>query len=361
MSILRSPLTVVASFAVLATACIALGGVRHAEGAVSTVRFTASGDFSSSAAALSVLEGIGAINPDLHLALGDLSYGIPGQEQSWCDLVTSRVGAGFPFELLAGNHESDGKNGNINDFASCLPNQLPGIVGTYGRQYYVDVPAKAPLVRYIMVSPGLSYPGGYWPYAQGDTRYAWTSQAIDDAHTKRIPWLVVGMHVPCLSIGIYECRSGEAMMNLMVTKNVDLVLSGHEHLYQRTHQLGTTTGCPQISPNIVDPDCIIDADTIMVKGAGTVFATVGTGGVRLRAPNLLDAERGYFGSWSGRGANPTYGSLDITATSTTLTAAFARASGGTFDDRFILQSATSAATCGFHNCSVQPWSNQRGG
>ena len=102
--------------------------------------------------------GIGAADPDAHFALGDLSYGVTGQEQAWCDFVTSRVGAGFPFELLAGNHESNGLNGNINDFAACLPNQLPGLVGTYGRQYYVDVPQDDPLVRYVMISPGIDVP-----------------------------------------------------------------------------------------------------------------------------------------------------------------------------------------------------------
>ena len=71
----------------------------------------------------------------------------------WCDFVTSRVGAGYPFELISGNHESNGQNGNINDFSACLPNQLPGAVGTYGRQYYVDVPADDPIVRFIMISP----------------------------------------------------------------------------------------------------------------------------------------------------------------------------------------------------------------
>ena len=49
-------------------------------------------------------------------------------------MVTAGIGAGFPFELLSGNHESNGENGNINDFSACLPNQLPGLVGTYGRQ-----------------------------------------------------------------------------------------------------------------------------------------------------------------------------------------------------------------------------------
>lgn len=126
------------------------------------LRFTASGDISSTVAAQSVLSAIDIIDPDLHLALGDLSYGTTGNEQAWCDLVTARVGAGFPFELFAGNHESNGLNGNINDFSACLPNQLPGLVGTYGRQYYVDVPAGAPLVRSIMISPNPNFAGSTW-------------------------------------------------------------------------------------------------------------------------------------------------------------------------------------------------------
>ena len=49
-----------------------------------------------------MLNGINTIDSDFTLALGDLSYGTTGQEQSWCDFVTSRVGAGYPFELVAG-------------------------------------------------------------------------------------------------------------------------------------------------------------------------------------------------------------------------------------------------------------------
>ncbi len=120
-------------------------GIGTAEAAVipatpGVLHVTAAGDYSSSTAAAGVISRVGQIGPDLHLALGDLSYGATGTEQSWCDFVTSRTGAGFPFQLVAGNHESNGQNGNINDFGACLPNQLPGAVGTYGRQYYVDVP-----------------------------------------------------------------------------------------------------------------------------------------------------------------------------------------------------------------------------
>jgi hypothetical protein len=331
---------------VASAALLGSGGVRVATGpaepAVATgaaqteagVRFTASGDFSTTAAAMSVFSGIGAIDPDLHLALGDLSYSTTLDEQGWCDLVTARVGPGFAFELLAGNHESNGMNGSINDFSACLPNQLPGLVGTYGRQYYVDVPADAPLVRYVMISPALDFPDGTWSYAEGTPRYAWTAAAIDGARASGVPWVVVGMHKPCLSMGAYGCDPGAGLIDMLVDKRVDLVLHGHEHLYQRSHQLATSAACPALVPGSYSAACVADTDATMTKGAGTVFATVGTGGTPFREIDTSDSEARYFAAHSALGANPTWGSLDVTATATHLTAVFARASGGTFTDAF---------------------------
>ena len=299
------------------------------------VHFTAAGDYSASAAALSVFNQIDAISPDLHLALGDLSYGTTGQEQAWCDTVTGAVGAGFPFELLSGNHESNGQNGNINDFSACLPNQLPGLVGTYGRQWYVDVPQENPLVRYVMISPNLSFPGGSWSYNTGTARYNWTAAAIDGARSADIPWVVVGMHYPCLSIGVYACSPGADITNLLLNRKVDLVLAGHEHAYQRTRQLATgVPGCATLVPDTFTAACVADPDNTMAKGAGTVFATVGTGGVALRDVNMADSEAGYFAAASGLNSNPTWGALNLTLRQDSLTASFRRASGGTFTDDF---------------------------
>src|SRR3954463_12152532 len=152
---------------------LAFVGASTAQGAgePGVVHFVAAGDFAQTTATSGVLNGMNAADPDLALARGDLSYGVTGQEQTGGAFVTSRVGAGFPFELISGNHESNGQNGNINDFASCLPNQLPGAVGTYGRQYYVDVPQDNPLVRFVMISPNLIYPDGTWNYPSGSARY----------------------------------------------------------------------------------------------------------------------------------------------------------------------------------------------
>lgn len=300
---------------------------------------TTAGDYSASTAAAGVLARIGAIKPDLHFALGDLSYGAPGSEQSWCDLVTSHTGAGFPFELLSGNHESNGLNGNINDFATCLPNQLPGIVGAYGRQYYVDVPQQDPVARFIMISPGIPYPDGTWDYSAGSTRYNWTAAAIDGARSASIPWVVVGMHTPCLSMGQYGCVAGSDITNLMVDRKVDLVLNGHEHHYQRSKQLATGSGCAGIVPGAYNADCVRDAENTLSKGMGTVFATIGTGGTALRDVNTGDPEAPYFAAYSGLNASPSHGLLDLQFTDTSLTGRFV-ATAGSFQDDFRIGGST---------------------
>lgn len=293
---------------------------------------TSAGDYSSSTAAAGVLARIGDLKPDLHFALGDLSYGTAGAEQGWCDLVTSYTGAGFPFELVSGNHESDGKNGNINDFATCLPNQLPGVVGTYGRQYYVDVPQQDPVARFIMISPGIPFSDGTWDYSAGSTRYNWTAAAIDGARSASIPWVVVGMHVPCLSMGVYGCVAGDDITNLMVGKKVDLVLNGHEHLYQRSKQLATGTGCTEIVPDTFNAACVSGAGDTLTKGTGTVFTTVGTGGVALRDVNAGDPEAPYFAAYSGLNADPSHGLLDLQFTEASLAGRFEATAGSFYDD-----------------------------
>ena len=319
---------------VFALLAVALPGASAPEDG--TVRFSAVGDISSSTAARTMLAGIGAADHDMTIALGDLSYGATGAEQAWCDLVTERVGAGYPFELVAGNHESNGQNGNINDFSACLPNQLPGVVGTYGRQYYVDVPQADPLVRHVMISPGIPYPDSTWSYAAGTPRYAWTAAAIDGARAAGIPWVVVSTHMPCLSVGVHGCASGADVMNLLVSKKVDLVLNGHEHNYARTKQLALGGTCAAVPSTTYDAACVADSDASLRKGAGTVIATVGTGGVELRDVATTSPVAPYFAALSGANQTPAFGYLDVSVAAEELQATFVPTSGGTFTDAFTI-------------------------
>ncbi|MDO9379447.1 MAG: PKD domain-containing protein [Nocardioidaceae bacterium] len=375
MSSLRRTATALSATAlsalVLAASGLATTGPGHvaaptaveAAAVTGTVRFTASGDIAAGANASATLTRVGQLAPDLHLAVGDLSYGATGAEQQWCDFVKARVGQGAAFELVSGNHESNGQNGNINDFSACLPNQLPGLVGTYGRQYWVDVPREDPVVRFVMISPGITYPTGLQTYASGTPEYAWTAAAIDGARSSQVPWVVVGTHMPCLSVGVYGCAAGADITNLLVQKKVDLVLNGHEHAYQRTHQLAISAGCTGILPGTYTAACVSDSDATMRAGAGTVIATVGTGGQALRDISTTDPEAPYFAAAQGLNADPTWGNLLVSATDSVLSASFDRAAGGTFTDAFTLDrdatppanqgpSASFTSSCDALTCAV---------
>jgi hypothetical protein len=301
------------------------------------VHFTAQGDIGVSTGAKKVLDVVTALNPQLNLALGDFTYKA-GIEQEFCDMVTGALGTEFPYQLITGNHESDGHEGDIENFVRCLPNKLPGLQGEYGTQWRVDVPEQNPLVRFIMVSPGIDFRGGQpLDYSKDSERWRWTVDAIEEAKSQKIPWTVVGMHVPCLSVGRYDCQAGQEFTNMLIEKKVDLVLSGHDHVYQRTHQLSLGGQCQELVPAVFSGGCLVNTDASMVQGSGTVFATIGVGGVGLYEVNEGDPEAGYFASWSGKNLNPTLGTLDVTATAADLSARFVPAEGYTFTDSFTLR------------------------
>lgn len=307
------------------------------EPAVPTAHFTAQGDVGVSTGARKVLDTIAGLRPQLNLGLGDYSYQA-GIEQEFCDMVTGKLGTDFPYQVVTGNHESDGHDGDIANIVKCLPNRLPGLQGEYGTQWYADYPEQKPLVRFIMVSPGIKFhDGNTLDYSRNSERWKWTADALDGAKSRNIPWTVVGMHTPCLSVGKYHCQAGRDFTNMLMEKKADLVLTGHDHVYQRSHQLGGSLGCPALVPDAFSSGCITDSDASMVQGEGTVFATVGTGGVGLYDVRDDDSEARYFASWSGRNRDPALGTLDVTATAGRLSARFVPAEGYTFTDSFTIE------------------------
>lgn len=296
-----------------------------------TVHFTAAGDTGIEEGAESVLDTIKDLGPDFNLHLGDMSYSdVP--EQEFCDMVTNKLGPYFPYQLVAGNHESDGLQGDIENFAQCLPNKLQGLQGEYAKQWYVDLPQEEPLVRLILVSPGIPFKDGdELDYSEGSARWQWTEGAIDGARDAKIPWTVVGMHTPCFSIGRYSCDAGRELTDMLIRKKVDLVLNGHEHVYQRTNQLATSVSCRQISAR---KECMADTDDSLTKGKGTVFVTSGLGGRNIRAINTKDEEKPYFTAWSGSNADPALGTLDVQVTGSRMDVKFVPAAGYSFTDSF---------------------------
>src|SRR5713226_7419057 len=268
--------------------------------------FSAVGDFSSSVQATANLKAINGSSSNFVLALGDLSYGNPGTEQSWCNYVRSFVSSKIPFELVSGDHEDGGEiqNGLIDNFATCLPDRL-GATGIYGKEYYFDYPQANPIARFILISPALTltygngtYPNGsMWNYTNVPSptpHYVWLNKTIDQARKLNIPWVIVGMHKDCITSGVRGCEIKPELMNLLLSKKVDLILQGHEHSYQRSKQLACAT------PYSFTLSCVTNdgSSGTYTKGQGSVTVIDGTGGAYLERLFSTVEDRPYFAAWN---------------------------------------------------------------
>ena len=298
------------------------------------VVFTAAGDYGTTAEAAATLDLVTRSNAGFHLALGDLSYNNE-PEARWCHWVANRVGTSFPFMLTPGNHEDDfGEHGSITGFAECLPDRL-GVTGTYAAEYFFDY---AGLVRVILISPDLTVKGEHYYYGDGNAHYKWLVGAIDGARAAGLPWVVVGMHKSCVSVGPYYCSIHSQLIDLLLEKRVDLILQGHDHSYQRTKQLALGPACPSLLIDGYDPDCVADeSKDEYVQGGGAISVIVATGGQELYKLNPQDPEAGYFVRWMGA-EKARHGLLRVEISQAMLSAAFVPATDTSdFADRFVIR------------------------
>ena len=306
----------------------------------STFSFGAAGDWGQNSNTTSVLTAIHDSGANFAIALGDFSY-VPGNsETAWCDFVKGSVGSTYPFELISGNHEDAVRDGQINNYIQCLPHRLTPLNSgaLYGKQYYYDYPAGTPLARFINISPGLTFPDdGSYDYTARTPRYTWVQTAIDGARSAGIKYIIVIMHKYCISLVSGSCEVSADLMNLLVSKKVDLYLQGHDHAYSRSKQLALKSGCTSITPGSFNSNCVVDSDNQFAYGAGTVIATVGVGGVGINSQDPSDPEAGYFSTYQGSNSNPTFGFLKFTISPTTISAQFVRGAGGNFTDSFTIQ------------------------
>jgi hypothetical protein len=316
---------------------------------VTSFTFAAAGDHGASTRATASLAALDASPASFYLALGDMDYDETPTDAAWCDYVHQNLptkGSSFPFEVVTGNHEDDvGANGSIMNHAACLPDRLGAIAGPgsqYGVEYAFDYPSTAPLARFIMLSPELTVAGTTYHYTPGSPEYQWVSDTIDAARAAGIPWVIVGFHFPCLTAGNYQCASGPALTNLLVSKHVDLVLHGHEHSYQRSKQLALDPAtCPNIAGTGYNPACVVDdgIDGIYPKDAGTVDVTAGTFGRGLYNVSRTDPEAPYFATMDGT----SNGFVQYALTADRLDATFVKTSG-LFTDAFsIVRGAAASA------------------
>ena len=345
---LRLPVIVLVALAVVGLAAWvpASWSPPTASAATSTFSFGVAGDFGQTDSSTgAVLNAVKSSGTNMMFGIGDFSYVAGNSEPSWCSYVSSRVGATFPFELLAGNHESYPRDGYYKNYRTCLPDRL-GVTGSYAQEYYVDYPAAAPLVRFVMISPNLQYDSSSasaWSYKSGTAHYTWTKNAIEGGKAKGL-WVVAGMHEYCTSMVNYPCVVGADIMNLMLQEKVDLLFQAHDHAYARTKQLTVgASGCSSFPPTSYNAACVADQGaTTYTKGKGTVVSTVGQGGKNMNAESPTVAQAPYFQTYEGNNQNATWGFVKVDVSPAQLSARFVRAAGGTFADAYTVTNPSPA-------------------
>lgn len=297
-----------------------------------------SADFGQNSHTDKVLQKIANVQPNFHLTLGDFGYNEVATENEWCSYVRGIVGDTLPFQLISGNHESDGQDGLIEKFVACLPNKIKGVVGEYGKEYYFDYPQERPLARFILISPELRFANGStYSYVKGTPHYAWLNNAIDSAREAKIPWTIVGMHKDCIRPPQHTCAAKQELMNFLIDEKVDLILQAHAHVYLRSKQLR----CLRVNVRGIayDESCTAsnNLSNVYRKQNGSVIVVVGTAGQTVRAIDTIDDISKYFEKIMRRDVDSAYGFVKLSITEDQIRSEYVATEGNDFRDTFIIK------------------------
>ena len=170
------------------------------------------------------------------LFTGDM-IGDPQYDSLWCELFTS---VGFiptvtPFAVVPGNHEypkpkeSELKKELVPYWRAHYTLPDNGIKGLEETSYAFDYQG----VRFIMIN--------------GNEKLAEQAQWMESLLAQNpCSWTVVAMHHPLYSMGRTrdERQTRDAFLPLIDKYFVDLVLTGHDHVYSRSHKLKNSAVVP---------------------------------------------------------------------------------------------------------------------
>ncbi len=300
--------------------------------------FTAAGDYGQTNYTTANLKYIAHSGVKFDLALGDFSYNPAVNAAAWSAYAKTYLPANFPFEILPGGHDtSDAGENTGNDssiYAANFPDHIGKITGTYGIQYAFDYPVSNPLARFILVSPSNVVSG--YDYGKGSADYNWVSHEIDSARAAKIHWVIVAMHQYCFVIDSTSCASQD-LLDLLLTKHVDLILQAQKHNYQASKQLALNPNCTSLPITSYNPHCVVNSSTHLTRGVGSVIVVTGTGGTTPQlAINTSDPKIGYFRAWAGANINQTWGLSQFTISATQISMHYINVSGS-FTDSFNIQ------------------------
>jgi len=267
-------------------------------------RFTSVGDLAtpntnwskSSLNAATTVQQVQQFNPLFHLHNGDLSYAnnnTASQPQVWADFMNNiqTAASHIPWMTALGNHESEWANGPLGYASYQARFDLPGngsrAAGWQGNWYSFQVgPAlfvslDANDVHYAndgSANPDNSAQALYIAGYSHGAQTAWLERTLAAAHhDPGIDWIIVFHHQPIMSSSSAGAGGDlgirRAFLPAFDAYGVDLVLSGHDHDYERTYTVRGTDPGTAMRPTVVSTDL-----TSLDASLGHVHMVIGGGG-----------------------------------------------------------------------------------
>jgi Calcineurin-like phosphoesterase/Purple acid Phosphatase, N-terminal domain len=212
-----------------------------------------------------IVDQVEARDPLLNLHLGDLAYanlqGAGRRGAAWDMFMNNnaRSAASRPWMPILGNHEIESGNGK-HGYGQYLGRfRLPGnrssafdghwYAFTIGGVRFVNVDAE----DWALQKGGDVFLRGY----SGGAQVAWLKRELAASRkAKDVDWIVLNVHHPLVSsadLNGPDVGVREAILGLVAEHGVDLVLSGHDHDYERSFLLGAAEpGSPTLRPQVLD-------------------------------------------------------------------------------------------------------------
>lgn len=216
--------------------------------------FAAAGDFGCSANTQNTIENMRSKEPEIVLTLGDHSY--HSTADCWFDMMSP---VKDKLMVTLGHHDVEDGQAKMNQYMNSFAMDKPFYSYDYNKVHFLVMSAKS-------------------VYYKGSEQYNFVLEDLKKAsENENVNWIVVSSYGPPYTspsehTAFKELR--EVYHPIFEQYGVDLVLSGHNHNYQRTYPL-------TYNPNDSGEPTVTNTAASNYDGQkdGIVFAIVGTGGV----------------------------------------------------------------------------------
>ena len=230
----------------------------------SNFNFVAAGDFGCGLESNKTINGMIEKNPELVIALGDLSY--EGPAACWINSISPLDNNGM-VKIAFGEHDINRKMVKYNTYMNHFNLTKPYYSFNHQNVHFL---AMATAKNSVI------------PYRNGSEQYNFVQEDLRNAHNnKSIDWIIVYTFRPLYS-SVTEHYGDDVLPDtyhrLFDKYAVDVVLQAHNHNYQRTYPLryNESSSSPQYHPIIADKDKVEYKDP-----NGRLFLTVGSGGAEI--------------------------------------------------------------------------------